>query len=43
MLNKESKRLSTQMIKFVYLISKSSLTVLNMLCKHDAGTDDFLV
>jgi len=40
MLNKESKRLSTQMIKFVYLFSKSSLSVLNMIYKHDAGTDD---
>jgi len=43
MLNKERKRLSTQMIKFVYLFSKSSLSFLNMLHKHDAGTHDIRV
>jgi len=42
-LSKESKSLSTQMIKFVYLFSKSSLSILNMLYKPDAGTDDIRV
>jgi len=43
MLNEKSKRLSTQMIKFVYLFSKSSLSFLNMLYIHDAETDDIRV
>jgi len=43
MLKKESKRRLTQMLKFVYLFSKSSLSALKMLYKHDAGTDDIRV
>jgi hypothetical protein len=43
MLNKESKRLLTQMLKFVYLFSKSSLSALKMLYKHYAGTDDIRI
>jgi len=42
-LNKESKRLSAQMMKFVNLFSKSSLSVLNMVYKHDAATEDIRV
>ena len=43
MLNKESKRFSAQMMKFVYLFSKSNLSVLNMVHKHDAPTEDIRV
>jgi len=38
MLNKESKHLARQMMKFVYLFSKSNLSVLNMSYKYDAAT-----
>ena len=42
-LNNVSKHLSCQMMKFVYLFSKTSLSVLNMLYKHDAATQDIRV
>jgi len=40
MMNKDSKHLSRQMTKYVYLLSKSCLSVLNMVYKHDAEIDD---
>jgi hypothetical protein len=42
-LHKDSKHLSRQIMKFVYLLLTSSLNVLNMVYKHDAATADIRV
>jgi hypothetical protein len=39
MLNKDSKHLSLQMVKFINLLSKSRLSDTNMEYKHDAATE----
>jgi len=40
MLNKDSKHLSRQMMKYVYLLSKTCISVLNMVYKYDAEIED---
>jgi len=40
MLNRDSKHHSLQILNFVYLFSKSSLTFLKMVYKRDAATED---